>query len=49
MSRIFVEFDVKSIFFSIFIIINLALIVERKAIMAKKLNHEKRTSEDKGF
>ena len=49
MLQISVEFDVKSKNSSIFLIINLAPIIERKAIKAKKLNHEKRSQKTRVF
>ena len=49
MLRISVEFVVKSKKSSMFPIINLAPIIERKAIKAKKLNHEKRSQKTRGF
>ena len=49
MLQILVEFDVKSKNSSMFLIINLAPIIERKAIKAKKLNHEKRSQKTRVF
>ena len=49
MLQISVEFDVKSKNSSMFLIINLAPIIERKPIKAKKLNHEKRSQKTRVF